>query len=32
MDMLFKPAASPSKGSSIMEFLRWLAGKPVLSA
>jgi hypothetical protein len=30
MDTLFKPAASAPKASSIVEFLRWLAGKPVL--
>jgi hypothetical protein len=31
MDKLFKPVAPAPKGSSIMEFLRWLTGKPVLS-
>jgi hypothetical protein len=31
MDTIVKPVAPASKGSSIMEFLRWLAGKPILA-
>src|SRR5438128_710988 len=31
MNALFKPAVPAPKRSAILEFLRWLAGKPVLA-
>jgi len=31
MDTLFKPALPAPKASTIVEFLRWLAGKPALA-